>query len=258
MGRLENVQGSTEVQRVAKQVRELARHSRVSLAELSRQCGHHTHYFSKVLRGQDALKVRDLVEALGILKTEPADFFSWLYPFGGEGLSRLRKARGRELLSGQAAPEPLRRRLTRSSQDAMLRDPEELTAWMGELLRDLLRRKGISQPRASVELGLGPRALGNALRGHTDLKLEQVFGALEVCGVTPARFFRELFGGRITPPLAAVQWQDLLDTIEQGYAVMMARAAARAEAPGSAGADRGPKPSGGRARSSVRGRRKTR
>ena len=250
--------GASEVKRVGRQLRELARRSGVSLAELSRQCGHHTHYFSKVLRGQDALKVRDLVEALGVLETEPAAFFSWLYPFGGQGLERLREARGRELVAGEATPEPLRRRLARSSQDAMLRDPEELTAWMGELLRDFLRRKGVSQPRASQSLGWGPRVLGNALRGHTDLKLEQVFGALETCGVTPARFFRELFGGRITPPLAAVQWQDLLDTIEEGYAVMMGRAAVRAATPADASVDGGPRRGKGRAPGPARGRRKTR
>lgn len=252
------VSGSTEATRVGRQLRELSRQGRVSLAELSRQCGHHSHYFSKVLRGQDALKVRDLVEALEILKTEPADFFSWLYPFGGKGLAKLRKARGRELVPGRATPEPLRRRLGRSSQDAMLRDPEELTAWMGELLRDLLRRKGVSQLRASLELGLGPRALGNALRGHTDLKLEQVFGALDICGVTPARFFRELFGGRITPPLAAVQWQELLDTIEQGYTVMMERAAARVKTLDETEARGGGSPGGRGSGGPARGRRKAR
>lgn len=243
---------------MGRQLKGLARQSGVSLAELSRRCGHHSHYFSKVFRGQDSLKVRDLVEALANLKTEPGAFFSWLYPFGGAGLAELRKAKGRELVPGHAAPEPLRRRVAKAGQDAMLRDPEQLTAWMGELLRDFLRRKGLSQPQASERLGLGSRALGHALRGQTDLRLEQVFGVLDLCQVTPARFFREVFGGRITPPLAAMQWQDLLDTIEQSYPVMMERAAARANAQSTAEVDGGPSPAGRQVRGSARGGRKTR
>lgn len=105
--------------------------------------------------------------------------------------------------------------------------PAELTAEAARLLRDLLHRRGLKQNRVSVELGLGPMALGQALRGASSLTCQHLFGILRATRVSPERFFKELAGRPEGGPMAELEWALLLDALEHAFAPMLAAAAKR-------------------------------
>lgn len=215
-----------EIERVSRELAELVHRAGVPLFEVSRDIGRHPNYLSRALRGAVELKVRDLFAVLLQIHMSPRQLFLWLYPFGGEVAAK----RERDPAFGARRDDSTERLLRRIEVEKghLRRTPEDWTALVAELLRDLLRRKGLAQEAASLALGLGPRSLPQVLAGKTKLTLQHLFAVLALTGTPPGRFFLELFGAPEEDALAALQWVRYLDALEKDYPRMLAAQAAKA------------------------------
>ncbi len=220
-----------EVDRLSRELVDLVHRAGVPLFEVSRDIGRHPNYLSRALRGGIELKVRDVFAVLLQIHLSPRQLFLWLYPLGGELAARRDPAQG-------GVPDDATERLLRKiemEKGHLRRTPEDWTARVAGLVRDLLRRKGVPQATASQELGLGPRALPQVLAGKTKLKLSHLFRVLALTETPPGRFFLELFGAPEGDAFAALQWVRYLDALEKGYPRMLAAQAAKAGREGAAG-----------------------
>jgi transcriptional regulator with XRE-family HTH domain len=205
---------ATEVERVEAALRDLLRHHGCSLRRASRALGRYRAYLGRTLRGRAPLKVEDVFRLLAFLKVEPYDFFEGSFPLGGEALLRLDRAGRRSF-----EPDGRDRLADMLRREAALRgeaprSPRRWTERAAKLLRGHLRQAHLSQHEASRRLGLGPKVLGQGLRGETRLTFEHLFGALSVAGVSPGRFFEELFGPGEEEILPGLTYSGLIGQLE--------------------------------------------
>lgn len=194
--------------------------SRSPAAAVSRALGHHPSYMHRVLEGELPLRVVVTCDLLKRLDLDPRDFFLECFPLGGDAEVRLRAA-----LAERQASDPLlaagSRVRSASATPVRTQDvlppvvPEVIVARAGLLLRWMIRRSPHTQGDLSERLGFGSRhVLGQALRGESELKFEQVFPVLTAIGVTPGRYFRELLSPLTHEVVEGITWSDLLDRLE--------------------------------------------
>lgn len=208
-----------EVDRLASAFAGLLERSGLGLAAASEKLGRHPTYLGRVLRRQTPFKVAVALQLLEILEVDPEEFFCALYPLGGVRVGTFTPS---EL---GCRGEAVARELLLAQREALIGRPRDVRAWVlrcGEVLRQLLRRRGMSQKEASRRLSLGPGALGQLLRGFAGLNLEHVFALLALLDASPGRFFLEMFrpGGSA---LASVLWAEYLDEVDAGWRAAAAR-----------------------------------
>lgn len=206
-------------------LKDLLERSGMPLSRVSKKIGRYPAYLSRALAGQYDLKVEDTFRVLATLKVDPKEFLSLVFPFGGDGARSLlvKPPHGYE-------PDPRQQELLsaeRSRRGELHLAPSQRTDRVRQLLKTLLRRKKVSQRRASVAQGLGGSALGQALRGGAKLTWVHVFGILASCQISAGRFIMELFGPGDEDLLAGLRWTWLLDEMEAKYQILMADAAER-------------------------------
>lgn len=207
-----------QVVELGREIKRLVHGAGIRLEDMSQNLGFHPHYLGRTLRGRLPLNVEVVFRVLNGLKVEPDRFFEDLYPFGGEGMAVvLRKP------SPGGGRDPSLRRLSSELRKARGEEwsPAALSRKAGDVLRGMLRRRGIRQRDASLALGMGPTALGQALRGYAELSFGHVFGTLTVCGAPPGRFVIELFGPGDAALLGRMRWLRALDYAERVVTGMM-------------------------------------
>lgn len=170
-------------------LRRLVRSEGLLLRDLSAELRFGPDYLGRVFRSRYPLRVELVFRVLQRLTVLPFPFFDSIFPFGGP--VTLESAKARELV--ELPGETLWAELVR---DQMLDDrPRTLAEYrqrFGDWLRQAIEDRRLTQKVISEALGMGPRALGQALRGNTDLSFFHVFGVLEHIDVAPARFFVEV------------------------------------------------------------------
>lgn len=190
----------------------LAEHH-TSAREVSRALGWHAAFLTRAFNGHRPLRVEVVFEVLAHLREVPYDFFRLHYPFGGNraglyvagaesqfdlpGLTSLR----------EAIREQFQREGTLSSSEYRLR--------MGAWLQREFRARGISVRSVSLRLGLGPTALGQALRGGSQLTFFHVFAALEAIGADPGRMFLAVFLPELPSPIERLEQEQRLAILEK-------------------------------------------
>ncbi len=203
-------------------LRALVAQGSVSLSGASRKVGRYPAYFSRALAGRYDLKVEDTFKLLAYLKVDTKDFLTLLFPFGGAGAAALARNPPADYEEDAQLRETVRKQRDRRGELRLT--PAQRRGRVASLLKTLLRRKKVSQRAASLALGMGASALGQALRGSSKLTWRHVFGVLDACRVTPGRFVMELFGPDDEDLLAGLRWTWYLDEIEAGFVKMMAQA----------------------------------
>lgn len=208
------------LERLRAALRDAIRRSGTTQKAVSEQLDRHPTYVGRLLGGQARLRVEEVCHLLALLDVRPYELFFPAFPLGGVTEARLQRM------------QPQVREPTRYPSLAGLenRDLTDWAAWetggenpssvalalqAGELLRDLIRRKGTTQTRVAPALGLSPRALGKALAGHTELTFEVAFGVLEAIGVTPGRFVLEWLTPEAGSVVDRMRWLELLDQAEE-------------------------------------------
>lgn len=212
-------QVEAQVVELGRELKRLVHGAGIRLEDMSLNLGFHRHYLGRSLRGRLPLKVEAVFRVLGALRQDPHRFFEDLYPFGGPAMAAVL----RRPSPGGGRDEGLRRlgRELRKARGEESWTPAFLARRSGEVLRGMLRRRGIRQRDASLALGMGPTALGQVLRGYAELHFGHVFGTLGACGAPPGRFVQELFGPRDATLLGKMRWLRALDYAERVVTGMM-------------------------------------
>lgn len=193
-------------------VGDLVHRTGTTLGELSLALGNHEQYVSRALRGVVLFKVELVYEILQAVQAPPEPFFSQLYPFAEHSLEPLR--RRRHPAWGELMPPSLERDAFDDEETPRFISPEEETRRVGRRLGELLARRGITQLDASQAIGLGPRALGQALRGASHLYWSHVFAVVDLLGMPMGRLWKEVYGPIPETPLTYLRWQQVLDAAE--------------------------------------------
>lgn len=182
-------------------------------SEMSRELGFYSGHLARVLNGRRPMRVQLVFEILEKLQLAPPRFFTIVYPLGGVAQRSL-------VTAAQADAEPdgmaalaetvYRRQVERgeavTSQNVALR--------LGEILRRELKLAKCSQRDVSAAAGLSKDALGQALRGNSELTFLHVFAVLKATGHSPARLFAELFMPAPETPADAFDRSLSLDALE--------------------------------------------
>ncbi len=217
-----------EIGRLARGLTELLRRARVPLYVMSGELGHHANYLTRVFKGNLPMKVREVFAILAALHVDPKEFFNLFFPFGGSSMAELL----RKPPTG-FQPDPLLRDTLRQEREArgeLAFSPEQWAKKAGAVLREHLRRKRVNLRQASIAAEMGPDALGQALRGYTQITFQHVFAATQSGGSPPGRFFMDLFGAPDDDILEGLRWSMYLDEIEKGFEAMAEQAKAKVEA----------------------------
>jgi len=207
------VDPAEELERIRRALAEAARRGHRSLRSVSQQMGQHPAYWTRALTGRRPLRLQGALELLAALRVDAEEFFEVLYPLGGAAEAKLTRP-GPDLWDRQGSSLRDMMRRARALEARREPTPAELTARAGRTLIAMLRRAGLRQRAASQALGLGPGALGQALRGNAALNVEHVLATLALLDLTPARFFAELFGPDEEDVLAGMRWSRYLDQVE--------------------------------------------
>lgn len=196
---------SVALDRLRRGLRDTLRSRACTLQDASGLIGRHAKYLSRVISGDLAFKVQETFELLALVRADPELFLYALFPFGSS------------LAAGQQPPDPAIQRLLllERAQRGEVLTPDNLANKASRVLKDTLRRKGSSQRRASLALGLKPHTLPLALRANTRLTWELVFGVLAVCGTSPGRFVMDLFGDLDGDLYEQLEWSTHLDELEE-------------------------------------------
>lgn len=189
--------------------------SGLNAREVARGLGYEAGYLSRSFTGRVPLRVRVVFRVLERTRAEPSEFFDTHYPLGGP-TGRLLRGTAPSVLDLPGLP-TLEQTLKaeRRRRAASSRSPEEHTALVAELLKEVIRRTGKTQREISRALGMGLDTLGVALRGQTDLSFFHLFGVLDQVGMSPARFFAELFLTADSGSLEAIRFSQLLTSLER-------------------------------------------
>lgn len=192
---------------------------------VSQDLGRAPQYLTRVFAGRLELKMKDVLGALAFLGLDANDFFRRLYPVPEPaGLSAYR----RQLV--------VLDRLARGLEKPALPSTEEMLDKARRILRAWIVGAQLTQRQISVELGLSEDALGQALRGNTDLYAWHVFGVLAATGHTPDVFFDEACardeGLGLSPEQAAVLGRVLEATLVGLHERLTSQSAPKAQEPG--------------------------
>lgn len=173
-------------------LRRLVRSEGLLLKDLSIELGFSSDYIGRCFRGRYPLRLALVFPVLQRLTVAPWEFFEAVFPFGGQASLEM-QAKGRlpqlDLLDEQSWADWYRTRLL----DQNPRNPKEWAKRFGLALRRAIEDRRRTQREISEWMGLGPHALGLALRGNTELAFFHVFGVLEFLKLPPGRFFTEVF-----------------------------------------------------------------
>ena len=208
------------LERLRAALREAIRRSGRTQKAVSEELGRHPTYLGRLLRGQGRLRVEEVCHLLARLDVRPYELFFPAFPLGGLSEARLQRmqAEVREPTRYPSLAGLTNRELTNWAaweMDGENPSSVALALQAGELLRDLIRRKGTTQTRVAPALGLSARALGKALAGHTELTFEVVFGVLDEIGITPGRFVLEWLSPDEGSVVDRMRWLELLDQAEE-------------------------------------------
>jgi transcriptional regulator with XRE-family HTH domain len=200
-----------EVKDLSGFLREAVRSSGTSLKAVSLELGYAPPYLSRVLSGIHALKVRQVFAILTAVGKRPTLFLSDRYPLAPPIAATRRRKKRSDLPLGPSARQMREEVESRKPPP----DPKELAEKTASLLRGVLLRKHVRQRAVSRSLGLKDDTLGRALRGEADLLAFHLFGTLAAVGMTPGRFFAELFSGDETGGEIELSRAELWDVIER-------------------------------------------
>lgn len=207
------MQAHPAVVALGKALQELLTEHRTSAREVSRALGWHAAFLTRAFNGHRPLRVEVVFDVLAHLREVPYDFFRLHYPFGGSraGLY-VGGAKSPLDLPGlislqEAIREQFRKQGVPTSSEYRLR----IGAW----LQRELRTRGVSMRSVSQRLGLGPSALGQALRGESQSTFFHVFGALEAIGADPGRMFLAVFLPEPPSPLERLEQEQRLAILEK-------------------------------------------
>lgn len=169
-----------ESRRLAMALKQEIKQQRSLATEVSQALGRAPQYLTRVFAGRLELKMKDVLGALEILGRDPDLFFHRLYPVSEPaGLDAHRR--------------PLRTldRMARQLEAPLPVPADDILEKARRILRSWVVGARRTQRAISLELGLSVDALGQALRGNTDLYAWHVFAVLAATGKTADVFFDE-------------------------------------------------------------------
>lgn len=238
-----------EVEKLGQALQRLIESHETTARALSRRLGYHHGHLTLVFHGHRPMRVKLAFELLEKLRAAPIRFFKACYPLGGPAHIELRKDAKPAIDLPGAMPltEAARRRADRLG---LRLTPAGAAAKLGSILRREVRASGKTQREISLELGLGAGALGQALRGNSELTFLHVFAVLAAIGRSPGRLVAELFAPEPADPMARFELALELDHQEEQF---------RATAEGSVDLrkrKRAPEPKPGKARRSAAKRKR--
>lgn len=215
----------------------------------SEALGFHGAFLTRAFRGHRPLRVEVVFRLLASLRELPYEFFDLHYPFAGDRLPAGQGPGPLDLPGEPTLAELVRGEYRRTRTLAPGEHRDDLAAW----LRRAIRRAKASQKEISLRLGLGPYALGLALRGNSQLTFFHVFGVLDALGFDAGRMFFEVFLPRPASPLQGLRRERQLDAAEgivrgteQALAERRERRRQPAEAPAPEAPEGEEKPGNGR------------
>lgn len=195
-------------------LRELIRGRGLTGRAVALQLGYNAGQFSRAVHGVRPLKVADVFRILQALDTPAFSFFTLIYPLGGEPVALARKPPRRSL----EPPGSLSFEDFGAAVEEQLGgppSPEEATDKTRLLLKECIRRSELSQRAVSRAMGLSDDSLAEVLRGKATLTFRHLFGVLVAIGMSPARFFAELFDDEATTPLEKMAQARYYDALEK-------------------------------------------
>lgn len=180
--------------RLQKGLRAALRRGKVRLKAASLELGRYDQYLSRTLsaHGGEQLKVLDFYLLMALLEIHPYDFFRVYFPLGDGRAARVRWGGPVPPAPGKLDSEFMRLLRERLRERDAWRTPVDWTDATRELLREKIHAADATQRSLSLALSLSPDALGQALRGGTQLLWHHLFGVLDGIGMRPGRFFYEL------------------------------------------------------------------
>jgi transcriptional regulator with XRE-family HTH domain len=195
-------------------LRGLVRREGLLLRDLSEELGFGPDYLGRAFRGRYPLRVELVFRILQRLTVLPFIFFDSIFPFGGP--LTLESAKAREVTD---LPEesPWAEFFRDQMLDQRPRTLAEYPRRFGEWLRTEIAERGLRQKAISEALEMGSYALGQALRGNTDLTFFHVFGVLEHVKISPARFFVEVLSPEPATAAERLQRRRALDYYESTF-----------------------------------------
>lgn len=196
-------------QALAKALKQQIRARGTSAAAISLALGQHPAFLSRALNGQRPLRVEVVFAALHQLHILPFEFFWMVFPFGGTPLpaSQLKAHSDPSVVEFRELTRRLFQRRGRLSSD-------EYRLRIGAWVKEEIARRDRSVRQVSLAMGLGPTALGKALRGESQLTFTQVFRALEAVRTDPGRLFVSLFLPDLEDPFARLEREEVLRYLE--------------------------------------------
>lgn len=176
---------------LAQSLKSWIRSRETTARDVSQRLGFEAGHLTRAFAGRAPLRLRTVFELLEALDTDPQAFFETHYPLGGDRALLL----SRVATSSSKFPQiPSFQDLARSAKNAAPKPTvEELVEQAGLRLLEAVAESGKSQAEISLALGLSESALGQALRGGSELTCHQTFGALAEIGVSPAQYFARVF-----------------------------------------------------------------
>lgn len=193
-------------------LRRLIRTEGLKLGNFSRELGFGADYLGRAFRGRYPLRVELVFKILKRLTVVPFEFFDSVFPFGGPVTLKAAKTRGVSDLPGEQRWELYFREKLFEQRP---RTVAEHAGRFGRWLRHAIEDREQTQKKISESLGMGPTALGQALRGNSELTFFHVFGVLHHLEVSPARFFVEVFGREAASPADRIRRWRTLDYFER-------------------------------------------
>lgn len=189
-----------------------------SAREVSEALGFHPGQLTRVLNGRRPMRVRLVWEVLEHLGASPVSFFKLLYPLGGA--AQLALPVDPKAVTDLPGTVPLAEAVRRYRlAQGWERTPKQTVEKLGRLLREVLQGARVSQRAASRGIGLAPDALGQALRGGSELTFLHLFGVLAAAGRAPAGLFLELLSPDFEDPMARLEQKQGIAALEQLLAV---------------------------------------
>lgn len=191
-------------------VRRLVRSEGVLLKKLSVELGFSHDYLGRCLRSRYPLRAILVFRVLRRLTVTPWEFFESVFPFAGTHHLEL-QAKSRFVFLDMANEQTWADWYRNHLLDHNPREERDMVRYVGHSLRLAIEGVGATQKDVSEWLGLGPHALGLALRDNTELTFLHVFGVLEYLKIPPGRFFAEIFANEPKNAEQRLKQQTTLD-----------------------------------------------
>lgn len=188
------------------------RDHKTSARAVSLALGWHSLFLTRCFNGHRPLRVEVVFQVLDHLGTVPYEFFRAVYPFGGNkaGLYAAGAGSPFDLPGVMTLEEAIREQFRKMG----IASPREYSLRLGEWLKREIRKRGRTASSISRNLGLGSTALGQALRGESQLTFFHVLGTLEALGADPGRMFLAVFLPELDSPAKRLERENLLALLE--------------------------------------------